>query len=86
MTMQYILTQAELDALHESNDERIRTMTVELQEVCTMAADHVPVTVNWFNDGKPKPWGCILTVKHEHYCDECPVNERCPFEHKHWSK
>lgn len=84
--MQYILTQEEYDALRAKQKLDIGMQRSKLQKLCTKVADTMPVSVKWINDGKPEPWGCIITAKFEHYCDECPVQEICPHEHKEWSK
>lgn len=84
--MQYILTQEEYDALSAKQKLDIGMQRSKLQKLCTKVADTMPVSVKWINEGKPEPWGCIITTNFEHYCDECPVQEICPHEHKEWSK
>lgn len=54
--MQYILTQAEYGQLKHHQSPAYKA---ELQKLCTLAANHVPVEVPWV-PGKPGPWGCIL--------------------------
>lgn len=81
--MQYLLTQEEYDALRKAGEEEKKRLHDTLQDLCTLVADHMPV------EGYPregKPWGCIRTVKHEWYCDQCPVRNACPNEWKEWSK
>lgn len=64
--------------------------TTELQELCRLAARHVPIKYSWSPGMEPKPWGCILdkagTHRNPGYCDECPARNLCPYEHKEWSK
>lgn len=84
--MQYILTQAEYDELRAKHKLNLDMQRDQLQKLCTWAADNMPVSVSWIDDGKPHPWGCMLTTSFDHYCDECPVQEICPHEHKEWSK
>lgn len=57
-----------------------------LQELCTLACNHVQVEVSWLNE--KIVWGCILNEggNGHGYCDECPVTNMCPHEHKAWSK
>jgi hypothetical protein len=83
--MQYILTQEEYDALVKANETAAIEAKSTLQKLCTMVADNMPLDEpNW--EGKKLPWGCILSYKGEHYCDRCPVEELCPYPHKHWSQ
>jgi hypothetical protein len=84
--MQYILTQAEYDELLGRQQLDLTTRKEQLQILCTWAADHMPVSVAWKNNGEPEPWGCILTTKFDHCCDACPVQELCPHEYKEWSQ
>lgn len=84
--MQYILTQEEYDALRAKQKLELGMQKAKLQKLCTMIADAMPVSVEWINNDKPEPWGCILTADFDHYCDDCPVQEICPHEHKEWSK
>lgn len=84
--MQYLLTDSEYRKLEEKS-ERVRKLPSEadLQKLCTKIADTMPVDAGW-RDKEPSPWGCILTNKHEWYCDKCPVQDICPLDHKNWSK
>lgn len=85
--MQYLLTQAELDALNASGQKRAAASKVALQRACTLAAKHTPIVVDWHPDKTPRPWGCILDKdSNPGYCDECPVREACPNDDKEWSK
>lgn len=89
--MQYILTQAEYDELRAKQKLDIGMQKRNLQKLCTQIADTMPVSVSWIKNGAPEPWGCILTPEgdptdHEWYCDECPVQDICPLDHKAWSK
>ena len=86
--MQILLTTDEYDRLRGESAARARAAADRLQKVCTLAAEHVPVTLTWGPWAEtPQPWGCILTrgTKTE-YCDECPVREECPCQAKQWSK
>ena len=56
---------------------------VELQELCTLAARHVPVSNPWTEHSQP--WGCILDGLID-YCDLCPAQTFCPHPHKNFSK
>jgi len=86
--MQYLLTESEYDALQEAVATAKRApKQEELQKLCTLAADKIPVRWSWGDGkGKPKPWGCILTKKGDWYCDECPAQKCCPYPHKEFSK
>jgi len=73
--MQYVLTQAEYDDLVRKQKLDLKLKKQELQKLCTQIADTMPVSVKWYNDGKPTPWGCILTPEgepkdEELYCDK----------------
>lgn len=83
--MQYILTEQEYQDLRATQHMKIHMNKTELQTLCSHIADTMPVSVSWFNDGIPTPWGCILTG-HINYCDKCPVQSICPNENKEWSK
>jgi len=91
--MQYILNEDEMRAFREDRETLRELMKVipnrnKLQKMCTKIADEWPTFTGW-DEKKPlpaEPWGCILTVGCEHYCDECPVEIICPNEHKSWSK
>lgn len=86
--MQYLLTQQEYDVL--TRDARMLTQRheAELQKLCTLAAQHIPVVVEWRADKTPAPWGCILGPQGQNpgYCDRCPAWNLCPYEGKEWSK
>lgn len=84
--MQFLLTADELDELKSANAKAEAEAAAVLQDLCTKVADHMPVIVPWAKDDPPKPWGCVLTVNGEHYCDHCPVQEQCPNKFKEWSK
>lgn len=84
--MQYILTEAEYAELKLERDARERSMTGRLQEICTLAAQHIPVPCDWSRDKQPRPWGCILAKPSPGYCDDCPVSDVCPNPCKEWSK
>lgn len=86
--MQYILTADEYAELLNKAD---RTEVIEQEKVldlCQMVAKYKPVTVIWRGENaEPEPWGCIMDEESDPgYCDECPVQDWCPYEHKKWSK
>lgn len=86
--MQYVLTQEEFDALKAESANKAKALEATLQDLCTKVADHMPI-VTWKADGKPTPWGCILSEIGERYCgycDDCPVKDVCPLEYKRWSQ
>lgn len=88
--MQYILSEEEMENIRQVKLEhmelvkRLQSIT-KLQKMCSKIADEWPTFTGW-NPHKAEPWGCILTVDYEHYCDECPVQSICPNERKSWSK
>ena len=86
--MQFLLTQQEYDALHQQQRLITESHQAELQALCTMAAQHIPVVAVWGGDKTPRPWGCILGPQPQNpgYCDECPAQKVCPHEYKEWSK
>lgn len=87
--MQYLLSVEEYKELANKGPKARKEVKAKLQKVCTMACDNIILAEIW---GRPfnEPWGCILTKddkgNHDEYCDECPVQEECPCEHKEWSK
>ena len=82
--MQYILTQEEYDNLLNKGKEREQMNNDDLQKLCTMVADHMPIR---FNDGEPmKPWGCGINKGFIWICDGCPVKKLCPYKFKKFSK
>lgn len=93
--MQFILTEEEYNYLRKQAEDKYSMPNKDtLQRTCSYIAD------NWkthkaFTEYDPMtqcmlgemiPWGCILTVDFEHVCDDCPVQNICPLEHKSWSK
>jgi len=84
--MQYILSQEEYDELRKKRNREWALTQKQLQKLCTKIADEMPVKWGWGEPDDPKPWGCILSTKHEWYCDKCPVQEICPSPNKSWSK
>lgn len=83
--MHYLLTKDEYHALIDAAERDAKAPTREdLQKFCTLVADRMPIILH--QGSAAKPWGCILTHKHEWYCDECPARNICPFEDKSWSK
>lgn len=81
--MMYVLTQEEFDALQEKKRKITEDSRKVLQDLCTRVANSELVKEGWYAG---KPWGCVLTVEHEWYCDDCPVQDVCPKEWKQWSK
>ena len=79
--MQYLLSQAELDALkNEAANERDE-LRETLQDLCTQVAIHKPVALSW------TPFGCVLDKESDtDYCDACPVRHACPNPNKPYSK
>jgi hypothetical protein len=98
--MQYVLTQTEYDDLNNAAFKAGEKVKENMQRLCTLAADNVPVDWGWNQTGhdepddpvgtkeNPKPWGCLITVEKEHewYCDNCPVQNICPYQFKNYSK
>ena len=82
--MKYILSQNEYDVLSSKPDRVREALTAVIQDLCTKVCDNMPIKF-WGNE-EAKTWGCIKTSSNEWYCDECPVQEQCPQEYKHWSK
>lgn len=81
--MKYVLSQEEYDELVNRGAKREKALEATLQDLCTRVANSEPVKEGWYAG---KPWGCILSVEHEWYCDDCPVQDVCPREWKEWSK
>lgn len=87
--MQYLLSEEEYMALVSKQEERDEKKLAELQKLCTLVADKVPIVWPWGDKNQnqnPRPWGCILSVDREWYCDHCLAQELCPCTRKHWSK
>lgn len=87
--MQYLLTPEEYNKLKQASDELARLKakgpnTKELQKVCTKIANEMPI--KFWGRKEAAPWRCVITLRDEWYCDECPVQTICPYEHKSWSK
>lgn len=96
--MMYILSEDEYKELKANADRGARLAghtavgmtTKQLQKLCTLIADTMPVKWGWARRGEPdppKPWGCIITAEkqdppQEWYCDTCPVHNLCPHPHK----
>ena len=82
--MQFILTPEEFTTLNaKAQKADLAPDQRKLQELCTLAANAIVIKEGW---RAGHVWGCILTVEHEWYCDDCPAREVCPTPHKHWSK
>lgn len=85
--MQYVLTQEELDALRGAAEKAKLDARDRVQKLCTLVAQHMPVPRRWDPAATPIPWGCILVGPNKNgYCDDCPVQDDCPYPHKKWSK
>jgi len=83
--MQYILTESEYASLVKANERFLEEQKSILQDLCTKVCDNLPVNRSWSESKKKEPWGCMLTQKCG-YCDQCPVQDVCPYEYKEWSK
>lgn len=91
--MQYILSQQELDQLHGGYREQLRLKDSVIQNLCISVAEHQPIERDRSPDDAipddKSPWGCILVEggkNHHGYCDKCPAQDACPYQHKNWSK
>jgi hypothetical protein len=84
--MQYILTEQEYAELKREQSAKAKVSADRLQEICTLAAQHIPVPQDWSTDKTPCPSGCILAEPSPGYCDDCPVSDICPNPRKEWSK
>jgi hypothetical protein len=87
--MEYILSEEEMQEIRELKQtlgkRSIGMPSVQtLQTICTKIANEWKTRKCY--DGEMVPWGCILTVPHEYYCDDCPVLTICPHPHKRWPK
>ena len=83
--MQYLLSEDEYDSLLLSIKEKKDKLKDTLQDLCTKVCNHMPVHDNGITE-KLNPWGCVLTLEEEWYCDQCPVQDVCPNPNKYWSK
>jgi hypothetical protein len=81
-TMQYLLNEEEYAELKRQMSAKAMAASNRLQEICTLAAQHIPVPHNWSIDKTPRPWGCILAAPSPSYC----VSEICPNPCKEWRK
>ena len=85
--MQYVLTEAEYQALLAQGREQLRCDVKKLQDFCTKVANEMPVKY-WGNE-EARTWGCILNprgITNPGYCDECPSRDLCPHDSKRWSQ
>jgi len=82
--MQFLLTKQEFNHLSNQKDNIDKENIRLLQEVCTYAANNVPI--KFWGREELQPWGCIMTSSQEWYCNECPVQQQCPHDNKEWSK
>jgi hypothetical protein len=86
--MQYLLSEQEYEELKSSAIKQRFRADAQLQEFCTLAAQHIPVKIPWLKSS-PVPWGCILSEDDNnstHCCDECPAVKFCPYEDKEFSQ
>jgi len=81
--MQYLLTEDEYKALRDQASLFERQHEEVLKDLCARVANSEPVEATEHREAKP--WGCVYTVKTEHYCDRCPVLKQCP-RSKHFGK
>ena len=82
--MQYILSEEEMRALQDQAQAVKTKHTQALQDLCTLAALHVPVTRQY---QPSEPWGCILSdIQRAEYCDDCPAVALCPCTRKRYSQ
>jgi len=85
--MQYILNEAEYAALKAQITAAETKEKDKVQKLCSLVASYKPVARDWSDDKTPKPWGCIRNEEgNPGYCDDCPVDHECPYEHKEWSQ
>lgn len=74
--MQYVLSEEEYTNLLKLGREHIEAREKTLQTLCTMVADNMPAT-------NGEPWGCMLSGNN--CCDDCPVDNLCPYTYKDYS-
>lgn len=88
--MQYLLTEKEYRELKYQRLKEASEDKKKLQELCTLAAMHVPVDCEHEDaDGSPvrMPWGCILVEDaSQDICDLCPAVDVCPCDRKEFSQ
>jgi endonuclease III len=84
--MKYLLNEKEYQSLTQVGKELRKQYDETLFDLCRRVCNNEPVRWTW-GDGKdtPKPWGCIKDDEHWH-CDECPVQNVCPYEYKSHSQ
>jgi len=83
--MQYTLTEDEYRALVDVKHISEQKEKDELQKLCTLAAEYVPM--NQFKAGESaRPHGCVLSHGNCLRCDGCPVISLCPLKPKNFSK
>lgn len=85
--MQFLLSEEEYREIHRTKVQRTEEQKAELQTLCTLAAQHIPIVCKWDVSGKTHIWGCILgpEIQSPGYCDDCPARGVCPYEHKEFS-
>jgi hypothetical protein len=87
--MQFLLSESEYEDLLINKTHKIDLEKDKLQKLCTKIANEMPIL--YWDHTEKSTWDCILDdagkeLRGEHYCDECPVQEICPYEDKQWSK
>lgn len=77
--MNYLLSEEEYQTLLAKANKKplVNRTEKQLQELCTKICNKMPVETSW---------GCVLSTKRESCCDECPVQDICPYTCKEWSK
>lgn len=85
--MKYLLSEEEYQTLLALANKKplVNRTEKQLQKLCTKICDEMPVEIPW-GDREKKPWGCILSKSGMDYCDECPVQDICPYTYKEWSQ
>lgn len=87
--MKYILSEKEYAILTKWSDEERKKNDQLIFDLCRKVCDNMPVDWGW-GGNDPKPWGCMVTEliedDSEWFCDECPVQIECPYQHKKYSK
>lgn len=85
--MKYLLDQEEYDALLRKAELKGLALKKTIQDLCIKVAVHMPIIRDWDKDrNPPEPSGCVIENPKQIYCDDCPVSNVCPREHKEWSK
>lgn len=84
--MQYILTEEEYKKLAAIDRTKVIMDKSELQKLCTLAANNIPLNRDW-DKGDKSPGGCILDETNASIvCDDCLVINYCPCGYKQFSE